>query len=150
MKTISAGLVLAAAAWLSPAWGSPGNDVTQELLALERKAMDGWLKGNPDPHLAILDPTVTFLHEVTGKRVEGIAAVAEIYGQYRGVPLFDSYEILDPKVQAVGDVAVLTYVLVQHNGDVIRNWNGTQVYWRKKEGWRLIHSHWSAAKTPQP
>ncbi len=112
--------------------------------------MDGWLTGNPDPSLAISDPEITYFHEMTEARVEGLAALKQLYEQYRGVPLFDSYEILNPKVQAAGDIAVLTYQLAQRAGSVTRRWNGTQVYWRKKEGWRIIHSHWSAAKTQQP
>lgn len=73
----------------------------------------------------------------------------ELYDRYRGMPLFDSYEMLNPKVQVAGDVAVLTYQLTQRNGSATTCWNATQVYRRKEEGWRIIHTHWSAAKGQQ-
>jgi ketosteroid isomerase-like protein len=82
--------------------------------------------------------------DVTGKRLTGISAVKELFGDYRGRPLFDSYEIEEPTVQEAGDAAVLSYVLVTRNGSLTRRWNATQVYQKKKEGWRVIHSHFSA------
>jgi hypothetical protein len=141
-------LVLAAMAvmWTAPGWASPGSDPAQEVLALERQAMDGWLTGNPDPQLAITDPQITYIHAVVDKRLEGLPALKELYEQYRGRPLFDSYEILNPKVQAIGDVAVLTYQPLRRNGSQTTYWNATQVYCKKKEGWRVIHTHWSAVK----
>ena len=139
-------VTVAAAIWLAPAWADPASEV----LALERQSMEGWLNGDPDPMLAISDPQITYFHAVVEKRLEGLPALKELYDSYRGMPLFDSYEILNPNVQLSGDVAVLTYVLVQHNGSVASRWNGTQVYQRKKEGWRVIHTHWSEAKAPQP
>jgi hypothetical protein len=138
-------LAFAAVAGIAPAAGPE-----EEVLALERQAMEGWLKGDSGPQLAVTDPGITLIHTVLEKRLEGIAALRDLYAQYGGMPLFDGYEMLEPKVQLAGDVAVLTYRLVQHRGGVTRYWNGTQVYWKKAEGWRVIHSHWSAAKEQQP
>ena len=121
----------------------------REVLALERTTLDGWQVGNPDPLLAISDPEITYFHVVTDKRVEGLPAVRALFEGYRGRPLFDSYEMAEPKVQASGDTAVLTYTLVRHVGTATTRWNATQVYQRKKEGWRIIHSHWSATR-PEP
>jgi hypothetical protein len=119
----------------------------REVLALERTTLDGWQVGNPDPLLAISDPDITYFHVVTDKRLDGLPALKALFEPYRGRPLFDSYEMAEPKVQATGDTAVLTYVLVRHVGTATTRWNATQVYQRKKEGWRIIHSHWSATRT---
>ena len=116
------------------------------ILALERQALDGWLHGNPDPLLAILDPDVTYFHVVVGKRLDGLPAVQALFEGYRGQPLYDRYEIADPKVQSAGDTAILTYILVQHAGSITRRWSATHVYLHKKEGWRVIHSHWSETR----
>jgi hypothetical protein len=89
-KTIPV-LAAAAALWIAPVWANAGADSAQEVLALERQAMDGWLKGDPDPQLAISDPHITYFHEVVEKRVDGLPALKELYAQYRGRPLFDSY-----------------------------------------------------------
>ena len=121
-------------------------EIAREVLTLERQALDGWLNGDPDPMLAISAPEITYFHVMTDRRVEGLQAVKAIYESYRGTPLFDSYEIVDPKVQAIGDIAVLTYILVRRNGSATSRWNATQVYQRRKEGWRVIHTHWSMTK----
>lgn len=123
---------------------------TREVLALERRTLDGWTAGNPDPLLAISDPEITYIHAVVGKRLDGLPALRALFESYRGRPLFDSYEMADSKVQSTGDTAILTYILVRHVGTATTRWNGTQVYQRKKEGWRIIHSHWSEARSPEP
>jgi ketosteroid isomerase-like protein len=124
-----------------------GNEAAaREVLALERTTLDGWQVGNPDPLLAISDPEITYFHVVTDKRLDGLPALRALFEAYRGRPLFDSYEMAEPKVQASGDTAVLTYTLVRHVGAATTRWNATQVYQRKKEGWRIIHSHWSATR----
>ena len=124
-----------------------GNEAAaREVVALERKTLDGWQVGNPDPLLAISDPEITYFHVVTDKRLDGLPAVKALFEAYRGTPLFDSCEMADAKVQSSGDTAVLTYTLVRHVGTATTRWNATQVYQRKKEGWRIIHSHWSATR----
>lgn len=126
----------------------PGAQTASEILALERQVMDGWLSGNPDPALALFDAEITFFHVMTDKRLDGLPPVKALYSEYRGTPLFDSYEMIDPKVQVSGESAVLTYILARRNGTTTSRWNATQVYQRKKEGWRVIHSHWSMTKPP--
>jgi hypothetical protein len=118
----------------------------REILAMERSALDGWQTGNPDPMLALADPDITYFHVMTDKRLDGLPAVKALFESYRGTPLFDSYEMAGPKVQASGEIAILTYILVRHQGTATTRWNATQVYQRKKDGWRIIHSHWSAAR----
>ena len=123
-------------------------DPTAEIIALERKVMDGWIQGNPDPFLATCDAEVTYFHVMTEQRVDGLEAVRALVEPYRGRPLFDSYEMQGPKVQASGDTAVLTFVLLRRIGSASSRWNGTEVYRRKAGGWRLVHSHWSQTKPP--
>jgi ketosteroid isomerase-like protein len=148
-KAILACAMAAAACGAMPA--ADGTDAAgREILALERQAMDGWQTGNPDPMLAISDPDITWFHIMTDKRLDGLPAVKALFESYRGMPLFDSYEMAGPKVQTSGDIAVLTYILVRHTGSATSRWNATQVYQRKKDGWRIIHSHWSATKPSEP
>jgi hypothetical protein len=45
------------------------DQTAREILALERQAMDGWRKGDPDPSLAIAGPDITCFHAVAGWRV---------------------------------------------------------------------------------
>lgn len=145
-------LAAAAAIALCGALSAAGQtgDITREILALERQAMDGWQKGNPDPVLAMSDASITYFHAVVNKRLDGLPALKALFESYRGMPLFDSYELAEPKVQTAGETAILTYILVRHVGGATTRWNATQVYQRKQEGWRVIHSHWSEAKPAQP
>jgi len=121
----------------------------REVVAMERASMDGWLKGDAGPMLAAADPDITMFHVMTERRVEGIAGVKELYAAYNGRPLFDSYQIDHPKVQVGGEMAILSYQLITHTGDATRTWNATEVYQRRKGGWKVIHSHFSAAAGAQ-
>jgi hypothetical protein len=114
------------------------------ILALERQAMDLWRQGNPDGFLAISDSGITFFHSTVEARLVGLEAVKALYEGYRGRPLFDRYEMVDPKVVASGGTAVLTYVLVTWNGSLTRRWHTTEVYREGRKGWRIVHSHFSA------
>ena len=107
--------------------------------------MDGWLKGDSGPMLAAADTGISYFHVMTPKRLDGVSAVKELYASYAGRPLFDSYQIDNPKVQGGADMAVLSYQLVTQNGGTTRRWNATEVFQKKKDGWRIIHSHFSAA-----
>jgi len=149
LKTTASVIACLAILVIRPALANSEADIAPKLLELERQAMDGWLKGDPEPQLAISDPKITYIHDTVGKRLNGLAAVKQLYAGYRGTPLFDSYEILSPSVRTVGDAAVLTYQLAQHIGSATRYWNATQVYVKTSDGWRVIHSHWSAAKERQ-
>lgn len=150
MKMVILACAVAAALCGVLAAADPNEATAREILAMERRALDGWQMGNPDALLAISDPDITYFHAVTDKRLDGLPAVKALFEGYRGRPLFDSYEMAEPKVQSSGDTAVLSYILVRHIGVVTTRWNSTQVYQRKKEGWRIIHSHWSVTKPAEP
>jgi len=141
--------IWAAAAAFGCALAAADSDVeiARQLLALARQAMDGWMKGNPTSDLARSDSTVTYFHAAADKRLEGLPAVTELFEKYRGAPLFDSYEIIEPKVQVSGDVAVLTFYFECRNGTETSRYYASEVYQHKKEGWRVIHAHWSKART---
>ena len=138
-------VILTCSLWAAPAAKTPDTEV----LTLERQVLDGWIKGDPGPALAISDPNIGYCHVMTNGRLDGISAVKELYERYRGTSLFDSYEMENPRTQASGDLAVLSYVLVTHQGSSVKRWNATQVYEHQKQGWRIIHSHWSQVGVQQ-
>ena len=135
-------------AYQNPA-APPERELIRELIAMERASMDGWLKGDSGPMLAVSDPDITLFHVMTPQRLEGSAAVKALYEPYAGRPLFDSYQIENPKVQTGSDMAILTYQLVTQNGSATRRWNATEVYQKKTAGWRVIHTHFSTTAGAQ-
>jgi len=143
VKTTVLALALAAVLVGTPMPARTAADPASEVIALERKALDGLAQGSLDALLAVCDADLSYFHVMTNGRLDGAPAVKSLVEPYRGRRLFESYEMIQPRVQASGDVAVLTYVLVQRNGGAAARWNGTQVYQRKAGGWRIIHTHWS-------
>ena len=64
------------------------------------------------------------------------------------------YEMLNPYVVVDGNMALLTYNLVNYISDgrggeaVGTRWNSTTVYHRCGDAWKTIHSHWSFTSHP--
>ncbi len=82
----------------------PNPTLTNTILALERAALDRWGKGDPSGYLEICDPDVVYLDPFQGRALEGIEALTRLYEGLRGQIRIDRDEILDPTVQAFGDV----------------------------------------------
>lgn len=142
---------------------APGNPPVQaaQLIALERAALDRWGHGDPEGFLETYAPEITYFDPSTTKRVDGLAAMRERYAPIAGKFTVDSYDMIDPKVQGQGDMAVLSYNLVSRGrftGDtlVTTRWNSSTVYARMGGKWKMVHSHWSftgvlpAGVTPPP
>lgn len=66
------------------------------------------------------------------------------------------HEVLQPKVQVYGDIAIITYTLLMRytTADGVRhtNHNETRVFHRRPAGWQLVHCHkspmWPAPHDP--
>jgi ketosteroid isomerase-like protein len=120
----------------------------ETIIALERAALDRWGKGDPEGFLETAAPDVTYFDPSTEKRVDGLAAMKELMIRVRGKIKIDRYEMLGPRVQRFGDVAILTYNLVNYrNGEsIIARWNSTEVYVRRQGKWKIVQSHFSYTK----
>jgi ketosteroid isomerase-like protein len=123
----------------------------EAIVALERAALDRWGKGDPQGYLETYASEVTYFDPMRDKRVDGLAAMRELLLPITGKVKVDRYEMIAPKVQRHGDVAVLSYNLASHGrgptGDSVTvHWNSTAVYGRLDGKWKIIHSHWSFTK----
>ena len=141
-------LLLAAMFMPTPHFPAARDAQRDTIIALERAALDRWGKGDPRGYLDTYAPDVTYFDPMQDKRVDGRAALKELYGPLTGKISIDHYEMIGAKVQQSGDVAVLTFNLVSHakrpTGEpLIVRWNSTEVYARSQGRWRIIHSHWS-------
>ena len=126
--------------------------VLEELVAMERAALDRWIKLDPDGYLGIYAQEVTYFDPFTERRVDDLDAMRQRLAPMKTAKLpFKNprYEMTNPKVQVHGDIALLTFNLVNYgvmpDGQerVLTRWNSTEVYARTGAAWKIIHSHWS-------
>jgi ketosteroid isomerase-like protein len=126
---------------------------TDEIIAIERAALDRWGNGDPSGFLETYASEVTYFDNGTERRIDGLDAMTEYYRRVVGQIKIREYEIIGPKVQRHGDAAVLSYNLrseaVQPDGsEVTIRWNSTSVYAQIGGAWKMIHSHWSLTNAP--
>jgi len=81
-----------------------------ELVALERSALDHWIRLDPEGYLDLQAPEVTYFDPFTERRVDGLDAMQLRLAPMKKMkpPFTDPrYDMIDPKVQRHGDVALL-------------------------------------------
>jgi ketosteroid isomerase-like protein len=118
-------------------------NVAEHVLELERAALDRWGRGDPNGFLEISVPDVSYFDPFTERRLDGLDALRALYEQIRGKVHIDRSEIIEPRVQVVEDVAILTFRFESHGTEGSLHWNTTEVYRRTDAGWRIIHTHWA-------
>ena len=120
-----------------------------DIVKLERAALDRWGAGDPGGYLDLYAADVTYFDPVTDARIDGLEAMTEYYRPWTGTIKIDRYEILNARVVVTGEMAVLTYNLVNFLTDadgserLVNRWNSTAVYQRRGDDWKIVHSHWS-------
>ena len=123
-----------------------------KIIAMEKAALDRWVKGDPQGYLEIMDTDLTYFDPFQEKRLDGRAAMRDFVTPFTGKIHVDRYEMLNPKVQRDGNIAVLSFNLVDYanqadGGEKVEaRWNSSEVYRKVGSNWRIIHSHWSRTK----
>ena len=131
-----------------------GHGVSQqndEIVLLERQALDRWGAGDPGGFLELYAPNVTYFDPQRERRVDGLDAMKKILEPIRGLVKISRYEMIAPQVYRSGDVAVLTYNLVSYGvapdgKPTTTRWNSSTVYGRIDGRWKIVHSHFSITK----
>jgi uncharacterized protein (TIGR02246 family) len=124
----------------------------EAIIALERGALDRWGKGDPQGFFDIMAPDTTYFDPGTEKRIDGQDAVRKYIEPFAVKIRIEKVEMIDPKVQRSGDLAVLTFNLIDYGGQMdggpktTSRWNSTEVYQRLNGSWKIVHSHWSFVK----
>lgn len=120
-----------------------------QILRLERGALDRWGKGDPGGFLELYASDITYFDPVTAVRIDGQQAMVDYYRPFVGKIQISRYEMLNPQVVVDGNMALLTYNLVNYFEDaqgvesVGSCWNSTVVFRHRSGTWNTIHSHWS-------
>lgn len=122
--------------------------ITETLIALESAALRRWGNGDPSGFLEICAADVVYFDPYLEKRIDGLEALTRYYESFRGQVRFDRFELLDPCVQVVGELAVLTFNYASHVGDKVTCWNCTEVYRWSDDNWKIIQTHWSYTRHP--
>lgn len=128
---------------------------SEEIMALERSALDRWIAFDPQGYLDLYAADVAYFDPNQERRVDGREAMKtllEPVKNFKGSIKDRRYEMIAPQVQHHGDVALLTFHLINYGKladgkeAVLARWNATEVYSRMGGKWRIIHSHWSYTK----
>jgi hypothetical protein len=90
----------------------PVDEVSLQIINMERAALDRWGRGDPDGFLEISAPDVAYFDPFLPERIDGLSALRKYYAELRGQIFIDSYEIVDPEVKVRGEIAILTYCFV--------------------------------------
>jgi ketosteroid isomerase-like protein len=124
----------------------------ETIVALERGALDRWGKGDPQGFFDIMAADQTYFDPTTAKRIDGQDALKKYFAPFTGKIKIEKAEMIDPKVQRSGDLAVLTFNLVNYGAQMdggpktTARWNSTEVFQRLNGSWKIVHSHWSYVK----
>ena len=127
---------------------------SDQILVLERGALDRWGKGDPSGLLELYAADITYFDPVTATRIDGHQAMVNYYRPFVGKIQIARYEMLNPQVVVDGSFALLTYNLVNYIRDaqgvesVGSRWNSTTVYQHRGDTWKAVHSHWSFTRHP--
>ena len=160
-KLFAASTTLILVGVLAISCGQKSDDYSPEnIIALERSALDRWGNRDPKGYLELYAPEVTYFDPSWEKRVDGLETMTQLLNPITGKVKIDRTEMLNPKVQHYGDIATLSYNLVnyikQPDGTerVLNKWNNTEVFRKIDGAWKIIHSHWSfttpVLKDPPP
>jgi ketosteroid isomerase-like protein len=124
-------------------------DTQELLLALERRGLDRWGKGDPTGVLDLYADDVTYFDPVAAARIDGREAMRAYYEPWTGRISVPRYEIVNPVVVSSDGLALLSYNLVNYQRDETgkestgSRWNCTEVYRLDGSQWQIVHSHWS-------
>jgi len=123
---------------------SSPDDIAHAIIAMERAALERWGRGDPSGFLEISADDVVYFDPFQSRRLNGIAELRELYQSIRGQVQVARFELIDPRVQVIGDAAVLTFNYVaEDTNEAASRWNCTEVYRRDAGTWRIIQTHWS-------
>jgi len=122
-------------------------DVTKTIITMEVNALERWNNGDPSGFIEISDEDVVYFDPMSEKRIDGLENLTELYENIRGKVFVEKYKMINPKVQWLDRMAVLTYNLESCIEEKVVRWNCTEVYQLQDDNnWKIIQTHWSLTK----
>ncbi len=121
--------------------------VEKQIVELEKGALEKWYAGDPAAYIALMGSDIAYFEPALEKRLDGREPLKEMYEALRGRVHADKFDMLNTRVQATENMAVLSYNLLAVEQGIPFRWNCTEVFSLDKDGrWKLVHSHWSQTK----
>src|SRR3972149_4751519 len=120
-----------------------------DILSLEKEAMEHWRHGDPWGFVEINAEDVIYVDPGLSTPIAGLEAFSAYMQQLEGKVHYQRSEFIDPKVVVIGDAALLSYnyrsSVVTPEGTITSQnlWNATEVYFQRREQWKIVHPHWS-------
>lgn len=119
-------------------------NISETIIALEKGALEKWNQGDPSGYLDLSADDVTYFDPSIEQRLDGLDNLKKYYEPIKGQINVSKYEMLNPKVTATDDMAVLTFNLHSYKADKVFKWNCTEVYRHEPNGqWKIVQTHWS-------
>ena len=126
-------------------------DALEEILALELATYETWYgKSDPTAYVQMFADKATYFDPALADKIEDGSIKKHLMAFAGSVPNFD-YEILNPRVDLYGDVAVFTFNLEAYDrkeGTVTLRAKSTAVLTRTNDGWKKVHAHWTVIPLP--
>jgi ketosteroid isomerase-like protein len=129
----------------------PATDARDQIISCEKGLLDKWADGNVLGYTDAMAADGTYFDDIgASERLRGREAIRAYAEALSGQIPPHRYEMVDPVVQMIGDVGVLTfrYHPSSRDGTPLTPWRATTVYRREGAGWSQVHAHWSIQKTP--
>jgi ketosteroid isomerase-like protein len=118
--------------------------IAEKIINLEKAALDRWGKGDVYGFLEISANDVMYFDPMVKERIDGIKNLTAYYLPAQGKIYVERFEIINPRVVSVDNMAVLAYNFKSYTGSSVNQWNCTEVYRLEQDGnWKIIQTHWS-------
>ena len=123
---------------------STNTDISDTIIALEKRALEKWNKGDPTGYLDLSAEDVTYFDPAIEQRLDGLDNLKKYYEPIKGQVNVSKYEMINPKVTTTNNMAVLTFNLHSYKDDKVFKWNCSEVYRLEPNGqWKIVQTHWS-------
>ena len=120
-------------------------DIKKEIIELEKKALDEWANGSTSNFALNFAADATYFDDIAAQEgIEGIENLKKYFASLEGKVPKHTYELINPKIQVYGDIAILTmWYKGTLDSQVLPAWKATSVYQLKADTWKVIHANWS-------
>lgn len=124
-------------------------DISGTIIALEKAALEKWNSGDPGGYINLSADDVSYFDPSLSQRLDGIENLKKYYEPIKKAVEVHKYEMINPQVVAMQNMAVLTFNFHSYKAEGVSKWNCTEVYRLEADGqWKIIHTHWSFCVKP--